>query len=400
MSRGRNPPVPKCAVPKWGPAEADDGPRVFVSYSYDSDDHRRRVLDLTNELRSYAVDARIDRFSETPPPPSWPHWMYSEIQSADFVLLVCTENYQRKLLGDERPVSGGGVHWEGAIITEHAYRSDTAKFIPLVLSSRDIPHIPYFLCSTSFYEIDTLNWGGLEQLLRRIYNEPEIKPRKLGRRPTFPLNAETGNVARQTLAATSKKSDIAVSIDAILAGIHLAQQNEVDASAALLRVRRALDAFAKTMTRLLGVPCRATVFQFVAGGERAQDVTADFLATSSSSHKVASTRQAINIEDSPTLRSILSGSTWAYVKNSNELHPPAESTNSPQRTARSIAVWPIRHEIDPPAQKSRYEVISWHNILGILVVESSSENAFDEGRDAVIGELFAALLYSYLSQLI
>ena len=36
-------------------------PRVFLSYSHDSDTHRKRVLDLCQQLRDHGVDADIDQ---------------------------------------------------------------------------------------------------------------------------------------------------------------------------------------------------------------------------------------------------------------------------------------------------------------------------------------------------
>ncbi|MCP4656050.1 MAG: hypothetical protein GY856_11605, partial [bacterium] len=35
----------------------DDAPRVFLSYSHDSDEHRDRVLALADRLRADGIDA-------------------------------------------------------------------------------------------------------------------------------------------------------------------------------------------------------------------------------------------------------------------------------------------------------------------------------------------------------
>ena len=39
-----------------------DAPRVFVSYSYDSDDHAGRVLALANVLCDDGIDVILDRY--------------------------------------------------------------------------------------------------------------------------------------------------------------------------------------------------------------------------------------------------------------------------------------------------------------------------------------------------
>ena len=45
---------------------SDVAPRVFVSYSHDSEEHRQRVLTLANKLRDDGIDVRIDRYTPAP----------------------------------------------------------------------------------------------------------------------------------------------------------------------------------------------------------------------------------------------------------------------------------------------------------------------------------------------
>jgi hypothetical protein len=92
-------------------------PRVFVSYSHDSQEHRQNIADFTQELRRQGIDAQVDQFVESAPPLSWPAWMTDQIEGADLVLLVITETYARRFRGHEAPGRGLGVRWEGAIIT-------------------------------------------------------------------------------------------------------------------------------------------------------------------------------------------------------------------------------------------------------------------------------------------
>ena len=46
--------------------------------------------------------------------------MRRQIKQAEFVLLVCTETYNRRFEGEE-PGRGRGVTWEGAILTQELY---------------------------------------------------------------------------------------------------------------------------------------------------------------------------------------------------------------------------------------------------------------------------------------
>jgi SEFIR domain len=108
--------------------------RVFISYSHDSVEHARRVLGLAQRLRDDGVDAQLDQYVAGTPPRGWPRWMLDQLDSAQFVLVVCTETYCRRFLGREEPDKGKGADWEGSLITLELYhaRSDTSKFVPML----------------------------------------------------------------------------------------------------------------------------------------------------------------------------------------------------------------------------------------------------------------------------
>ena len=73
---------------------------VFISYSHDSVDHVKRVLDLSNRLRSEGVDCALDQY-EVSPPEGWPRWMDKKIRDAKHVILICTEPYYKRVMGEE-----------------------------------------------------------------------------------------------------------------------------------------------------------------------------------------------------------------------------------------------------------------------------------------------------------
>src|ERR1035441_7942744 len=72
--------------------------RIFLSYSWDSEVHKDRVLALTQRLRDGGLDAWIDRFTPFPAQ-GWPRWMQDEITCARFVLCVVTKAYADRFLG-------------------------------------------------------------------------------------------------------------------------------------------------------------------------------------------------------------------------------------------------------------------------------------------------------------
>ena len=77
-------------------------PTVLISYSHDSPAHADRVLALSDHLRADGIDCILDQY-EVSPPEGWPRWMEREVQSADFVLMICTPTYYRRVMGEEEP---------------------------------------------------------------------------------------------------------------------------------------------------------------------------------------------------------------------------------------------------------------------------------------------------------
>jgi hypothetical protein len=154
-------------------------PRVFISYSHDSDEHIDRVLNLANTLRYDGVDANLDLYVESPPE-GWPRWMENQICEATYVLVVCTEIYYHRFAGREVPGHGLGATWEGAIITQELYESslNNSKFIPVLLNSNDSQWIPRVLKSVTHYYVTNLK--EYEILYRRLTEQPSIEVPPLG----------------------------------------------------------------------------------------------------------------------------------------------------------------------------------------------------------------------------
>jgi hypothetical protein len=65
--------------------------KLFVSYSHDSDAHREQVLGLSERLRADGIETMLDRYVNGAPPGGWPRWMLDQLDTADAVLVVCSE---------------------------------------------------------------------------------------------------------------------------------------------------------------------------------------------------------------------------------------------------------------------------------------------------------------------
>jgi len=160
-------------------------PRVFISYSHDSLEHRDRVLQLADRLRADGIDAIIDQYIQTPPE-GWPVWCGEQIDAADFVLMVCTETYFRRVTHKEEPGIGHGVLWEGRLINQHLYDagSVTTKFIPVLLADVSDTYIPLPVKGGTSYLVETPE--GYESLLRLLTNQPLTPMPRLGTRKSLP----------------------------------------------------------------------------------------------------------------------------------------------------------------------------------------------------------------------
>ncbi|MDZ8260991.1 SEFIR domain-containing protein [Nostoc sp. ChiQUE01b] len=153
-----------------------NAPKVFISYSHDSQEHRDKVLDLANRLRAEGVDCNIDQYEESSSE-GWPRWMMNQLEWADFIVVVCTEQYDRRFRGREELGIGRGVTWEGAIITQELYDSHakSTKFVPIILSSTDGNFIPIMIRGFSRYDLYTEE--GYQAFYRRLTNQPlNLKP--------------------------------------------------------------------------------------------------------------------------------------------------------------------------------------------------------------------------------
>ena len=160
-------------------------PKIFISYSHDSPQHMDRVLELANRLRSDGVDCSIDLY-ETSPPMGWARWTESQIEKADFVLVICTATYLRRFKGEEASGIGRGAKWEGAVITKELYEAEAnnSKFIPILIAETDSAYVPKTLSDVTRYQANTED--DYESLYRRVTEQPRVLEPELGRLRAMP----------------------------------------------------------------------------------------------------------------------------------------------------------------------------------------------------------------------
>jgi len=160
-------------------------PTVFISYTHDSPEHADRVLALADRLINEGVNCILDQYEKSPPE-GWPMWMDRHIKNSEFVIMICTETYYRRVMGEEEPGTGLGVKWEGKLIYQHIYKTDAknTRFIPVLFKTGKVEHIPTPLQDATHYGVDTAQ--GYEDLYRRLTDQPRTKKPKLGKLKKLP----------------------------------------------------------------------------------------------------------------------------------------------------------------------------------------------------------------------
>ena len=154
-------------------------PRVFISYSHDSIEHKRWVLNLATRLRSAGVDAIIDQW-ELGPGDDIPQFMERELRIADYVIMVCSESYV------EKANSGvGGVGYEKMIVTSDLLsRIDSNKVIPIIRQN-GTSNVPTFLQSKMHINMSRLDAyeAAIDELLRSLLQAPLFQKPEIGNNP-------------------------------------------------------------------------------------------------------------------------------------------------------------------------------------------------------------------------
>lgn len=211
-----------------------DTRKVFISYAHETDSHNERVFQLSERLRSEGIDCSVDQY-EISPSGGWPRWSRNQIKQADFVLVVCTETYEKRYEGSESRGTGAGAKWEGEIITQQLYDSEgsNTKFIPIVFDPDDVKHIPTEIRGGTYYILNSET--EYEDLYRHLTNQPKAIKRELGHLRSLPARSR-----RETFTSDDPNYEAAPSTSASKSSpqLPLAILWSVDGLAVFVRMER------------------------------------------------------------------------------------------------------------------------------------------------------------------
>lgn len=202
-------------------------PTVFISYSWDSQEHKEWVLKLANYLIEKAgCHVLLDQF-DLAAGKELTHFMENGLEKADKVIIVLTEEYKKK--ADART---GGTGFEYSLISQGLYdlQANNDKFIPVLRQGTKASSAPIYVATkiyhsmkeNSKFENDAFN------LSRLIYNKPEVVRPEPGAIPDF--NNPDYDPIIAIAKEVSNKEKVNKEIDQILEssnGVELAKK-EVD----------------------------------------------------------------------------------------------------------------------------------------------------------------------------
>ncbi len=150
-------------------------PKVFISYSWDSEPHKERVRLFAEKLRADGVDAVIDHW-EVQPGDDIPYFIEKAIRENQFILIICTPQYKER-----SEARRGGVGYEGNIITAEIFggpdreldENQKKRIIPVLRMEQWNAVAPNWLKGRSFIDLrgEVLNEEEYKKLIRTLHGE-------------------------------------------------------------------------------------------------------------------------------------------------------------------------------------------------------------------------------------
>lgn len=155
-------------------------PKVFISYSHDNEEHSNWVYHLACKLIENGVDVVLDQW-DIQLGSNILKFMEKGLSSSDRVLVICTDNYNKK--SNE---GLGGVGYEKNILTAELFQQqDTTKFIPCIRGVTSCTKTPICLSTRAYIDFtnESIFSENLKQLLHELFGVP-LKPKPiLGKSP-------------------------------------------------------------------------------------------------------------------------------------------------------------------------------------------------------------------------
>jgi hypothetical protein len=124
--------------------------KVFISYSWDNDEHKLWVRELAARLRSDGIDVTLDQWHLIPGD-QLPEFMERSVRESNHVLIICTPKYKERSNNRQ-----GGVGYEGDIITAEFMATRNHRiFIPILRKQTWENSAPNWLLGKYYIDLST-----------------------------------------------------------------------------------------------------------------------------------------------------------------------------------------------------------------------------------------------------
>lgn len=157
----------------------EEHPKVFISYSHDSEEHKNWVLKLATHLRDHGVDVVLDQWNVRLGD-DLPFFMEQGLSSSHLVLCICSDKYIEKANANK-----GGSGYEKKILSADLMKDSSKNYIIPVKKNNTKDQMPIFLNGTLYinFENELEYFDRYRELLERIYDEDVKKIPPLGQNP-------------------------------------------------------------------------------------------------------------------------------------------------------------------------------------------------------------------------
>lgn len=186
------------------PEEIVTTPRIFISYSWTTEEYLEWVRQLATDLAENNIDVELDQWSLREGDNKF---VYMEKMVTDKtiqkVIILCDKMYQEKADGKD-----GGVGTEATIMTPRVYESvkedsGSQKFIPVVTERHPETKkefMPAFLDGKKYIDFTKKEeyTEKLEQLVRAIHNKPLLMKPQPGKMPAYLLEDDRITLSTST----------------------------------------------------------------------------------------------------------------------------------------------------------------------------------------------------------
>ncbi len=145
--------------------------KVFVSYSWDSEEYKKQIKQFVQRLKQRGIDIIFDGDAHLGE--RLPDFMETNINMCDYVLMCCTPLYKEKAdarLQTNKQLSGVG--YENTIITAEIYnKNNQCKFIPILFKGTWETSVPQWATSKLGIDLTKDNEEEFERLVQTLVSK-------------------------------------------------------------------------------------------------------------------------------------------------------------------------------------------------------------------------------------